>query len=292
MPAAKKDKETGLLKEKEDTSYSEDRTGNTKGGPLLPLLVAAGNFCSKCREKNMALAKNGGSIHSTLAYSRCRCHRQWKYYMPSSAIEIQAGERMVDAAQGGRVAASHVKHTVTTTFFKNQSMNKPAQQTLTKRYSMTKKVASTHHLPPLLASKKLPTDKLLPEKENDTSTCTTATLHHPLMNSHKNKSPPFTNGAINKKVSASHVSSLLRHQNPVSSNDDHKDSALNCNNSSMEVAITEDVTSIECSKKKSNMVSSMIQAIKSNNQSSSSIPTLPQIQRYIIIYIQMYIHVM
>ena len=48
----------------------------------LPVLISALKTCSKCDH----LARDGfkgNNIHMTLAYSRCRCHRTWKYGIPS-----------------------------------------------------------------------------------------------------------------------------------------------------------------------------------------------------------------
>lgn len=48
----------------------------------LPVLISALQTCPKCDH----LARDGfkgNNIHMTLAYSRCRCHRTWKYGIPS-----------------------------------------------------------------------------------------------------------------------------------------------------------------------------------------------------------------
>ena len=57
------------------------------GSPVAASLEAllAEKTCRKCYH----LVKNGmksGNIHSTLAYAKCRCHRNWKYLMPAPSL--------------------------------------------------------------------------------------------------------------------------------------------------------------------------------------------------------------
>ena len=126
MPAA--GKERGPMAGHESTSYP---TANQSG---LPMLIIPVKTCSKCEH----LVKND-SIHSTLAYSRCRCHRTWKYSMPE---EIPTRNRCYSAAV--HTLRSRMKQS---NLFPNPV--KPASvptATLIKRYHMTKK---PNHLPPL-----------------------------------------------------------------------------------------------------------------------------------------------
>lgn len=56
----------------------------------LPSLTALtdSKSCPKCQH----VMKNGVDIHSTLAYSRCRCHRDWKYENQSHQLKWQQSQ--------------------------------------------------------------------------------------------------------------------------------------------------------------------------------------------------------
>ena len=121
-------------KEREPMAGHESTSSSTPNQSGLPMLIIPLKTCSKCEH----LVKND-SLHSTLAYSRCRCHRTWKYSMPE---EIPTRNRCYSAAV--HTLRSRMKQS---NLFTNPV--KPASvptATLIKRYHMTKKPS---HLPPL-----------------------------------------------------------------------------------------------------------------------------------------------
>ena len=67
------------------TSRSESRGGGGDGGEVQLNTV---KLCKKC--ENMMVGMSRESIHSTLAYSRCRCHRLFKY---RKQAQVNTGSR-------------------------------------------------------------------------------------------------------------------------------------------------------------------------------------------------------
>lgn len=254
MPAAKKDKETDSTDENE-SSFSALVEGDRNRACLPILLLPVIRNCPKCEH----VVKNG-SIHSTLAYSRCRCHRQWKYYMPAEETELQSKERMINASTGSGSAQKPFP-------LKSQNLlNKTGPQThgagppgMIKRYCMTRKPS---HLPPLAT----------PPSENKTIYSSSSSEKasqsrgdhmtlHPLMNTHKSFNKTSSQEGSPSQGSINHIL-----KDPT---------GINCNHG----GTISEALSIDSNRKTTQKL--LIHTMKSNTQSPvSSIPTLPQIQRY------------
>ena len=70
------------------------------GSPVAASLevLLAQKTCRRCYH----LVKNGiksGNIHSTLAYAKCRCHRNWKYLMPAPELPEHIRESRTASAR-------------------------------------------------------------------------------------------------------------------------------------------------------------------------------------------------
>lgn len=66
--------------------------------------------CSKCEH----ITKTGIDIYSTLAYSRCRCHRDWKYENESHQIKWQQNEMSGDGPTHRMPRIRYPGNTITT----------------------------------------------------------------------------------------------------------------------------------------------------------------------------------
>lgn len=109
--------------------------------------------CPKCED----LVKNGSSIHWTLAYSRCRCHRSWKYSLPEETLSFDT--RCVSAIKRSFTTYKPHNLLLPRKQLKGPTLASPWAGTvatarnsmLVKRFSMP----TRPHLPPLTNSFKL-----------------------------------------------------------------------------------------------------------------------------------------
>jgi hypothetical protein len=253
------------MEDKERSSSVNDSNGGRNGGrrtlPAIFLPVVTKN-CPKC-----AHVTKSGPIHSTLAYSRCRCHRSWKYSMPEDALDVIADrDKPLSSAVNG---AGHSSTTTTSCSSSSYSTGGMKQygmkgtitggpkRGLIKKYCMIKRQP---HLPPLnhAAAGGGPTADL-------SQTIINGGAHHPLMRTHR-----ITNNAHGP------VTSQLSIRQSPSPRD--KDCTIVSNGLSihpMHHHHHNDGNSINTSTYKllTNSNSSM-----TSSPSLSSIPTLPQIQ--------------
>ena len=115
--------------------------------------------CPKCED----FVKNGSSIHWTLAYSRCRCHRSWKYSLPEetlsfdtrcvSAMKRSASFNAYKPGQSLLIPRKQAKATLATPWLGPAASPSTAghKNVLIKRFTMP----NNPHLPPLASSVKL-----------------------------------------------------------------------------------------------------------------------------------------
>ncbi|XP_011402635.2 PREDICTED: uncharacterized protein LOC100637998 [Amphimedon queenslandica] len=117
--------------------------------------------CPKCED----FVKNGSSIHWTLAYRRCRCHRSWKYSLPEetlsfdtrcvSAMKRSASFNAYKPGQSLLIPRKQGKGTLATPWLSTAAAASPAatgrKNMLIKRFTMP----NNPHLPPLASSVKL-----------------------------------------------------------------------------------------------------------------------------------------
>lgn len=204
--------------------------------------------CPKCED----FVKNGSSIHWTLAYSRCRCHRSWKYSLPEetlsfdtrcvSAVKRSASFNAYKPGQSLLIPRKQGKGTLATPWLGASPATAAGRKNLlVKRFTMS----NNPHLPPLASSVKLNSVKVR-DKVNASS-----------------KSRDETNAA------------LLQSNGGVA----HDPLASNSSSSSSHKQVSFCVVDSPTHHVSSN--NGRVNTTKKDKlETQSSIPSLPQIQRY------------